>query len=215
MAYKNLTDSKPATMATMRNTAVTVAEAKLEGIKDMVKFFKHLLFLTGLYDTIHDKILDARLDTFAQSLELACEFEAIQLNHKCSQRIAVVKTELQPEDANTIAWETLMEEEFKQVDKFRLETTGFCPRRTTRGQLARVPLTALVIPTYLVATARRRATCRRSVTPIAETILPWWMPMASLMRTTVTTTWLKRRTSSIKSMMPRWGPLLTSAHITI
>jgi hypothetical protein len=70
-AYKHLTDSKPASMAIVRNTAATVAEAQLEGMTDMAMFFKHQLFLTSLCDNLCNKVLKAKKDTFAQSLELA------------------------------------------------------------------------------------------------------------------------------------------------
>jgi len=81
-AYKHLIDSKPATMAAVRNAAAIIAEAKAEGMADMGKFFKHQLFLAGLSDNVCDKVLEAKKDTFAQSLELAHELEAIQLDHR-------------------------------------------------------------------------------------------------------------------------------------
>jgi hypothetical protein len=80
-AYKHLIDSKPATMATVRKAAPTIAKAKAEGMADMGKFFKQHLFLTGLSDNICDKVLEAKMDTFAQSFELAQELKAIQLDH--------------------------------------------------------------------------------------------------------------------------------------
>jgi hypothetical protein len=48
MAYKRLTDSKLATMATIRLASATGAQAKLKGMNYMAKFFKHQLFLPGL-----------------------------------------------------------------------------------------------------------------------------------------------------------------------
>jgi hypothetical protein len=71
MAYKPLTDSKPATMAATRLAGATPDQAKLKGMKDVAKFFKHQLFLAGLRNNLHDKVLEAKKDTFAQSLELA------------------------------------------------------------------------------------------------------------------------------------------------
>ncbi len=68
-------------MVTVRNNAATVAEAKLEGITDMGKFFKDQLFLASLSNNLCDKTLEAKKDTFTQSLELALELEAIQLHH--------------------------------------------------------------------------------------------------------------------------------------
>jgi hypothetical protein len=66
--YKHLTDSKPATMVAVRNPTATVAEAKLESIANMGKFFKHQLFQASLSDNLRDKTLEAKKGTFAQSL---------------------------------------------------------------------------------------------------------------------------------------------------
>jgi hypothetical protein len=61
MAYKCLTDKKPAAMAAVRvNIAAgaTEAEIKAEGVTDAFKFIKHQLFLAGLKDGICDKVLE-------------------------------------------------------------------------------------------------------------------------------------------------------------
>jgi hypothetical protein len=71
MAYNRLYDSKPATMATEKNAAATVAKAKKEGMNDMAKFFKHQLFLASINYNIRDKVLETKKDTFTQSLKLA------------------------------------------------------------------------------------------------------------------------------------------------
>jgi hypothetical protein len=71
--------------------------------------------LAGLSDNLRDKTLEAKKDTFAQSLELARELEAIQLDHRRSPKIAAVKAKLQREEANIIAWESLTEEKIEQV----------------------------------------------------------------------------------------------------
>jgi hypothetical protein len=129
-AYKRITDSKPATMATVRLAGATPDQAKLEGMKDMAKFFKHQLFLAGLSDNLRDKVLEAKKDTFTESLDLARELESIQLDHRRSQKIAAVKAELQPEEASTIAWESLTEEEVEQVAAIRAKNNRFQPKRT-------------------------------------------------------------------------------------
>ncbi len=36
-------------------------------MKDMAKSFKHKLFLTGLRDSLCDKVLEAKKDTFAKT----------------------------------------------------------------------------------------------------------------------------------------------------
>jgi hypothetical protein len=113
MAHKHLTDNKPTTMAAIRLPGATVDQAKVEGIADKAKFFKHQLFLTSIKDVLQDKVLEAQKETFAQSLKLARELESIKNNHKHSQRIAMVKAELQLEEANTIAWEILTEDELE------------------------------------------------------------------------------------------------------
>jgi hypothetical protein len=48
MAYKRLTDNKPATLPAIRLAGAIVAQAKLKGMNDMAKFFKHLLFLADI-----------------------------------------------------------------------------------------------------------------------------------------------------------------------
>jgi len=65
--YKRLTDSKPPTMTTVRLAGGIPDQAKLEGMKDMSKFFKHQLFLTGLSNSLCDKVLEAKKDTFAKA----------------------------------------------------------------------------------------------------------------------------------------------------
>jgi hypothetical protein len=83
MAYKRLYDSKPATIGTIRNAAATIAQAKAEGITDMVKFFKHQLFLAALSDHLQDKVLEAKKDKFKESLRLAFELKSMRADHKC------------------------------------------------------------------------------------------------------------------------------------
>jgi hypothetical protein len=186
-------------MVNVRNAAATVAEAKLEGITDMGKFFKHQLFLAGLSDILHEKTLEAKNDTFAQSLELARELEAIQLDHKRSLKIAAVKAELQPEEARTIAWESL-----SRWPQFEPGTTGSHLRRISLGPTNKVAPMALGTTASCVAIAKRKDTCRRNATPASMTRCPWWMPMASPMTTGSTT--LPRMTSLTRSTKtPRWG----------
>jgi hypothetical protein len=63
-------------------------------------------------------------------LDLARELESIQLDHRRSQKIAAVKAELQPEEASTIAWESLTEEEVEQVAAIRAKNNRYQPKRT-------------------------------------------------------------------------------------
>jgi hypothetical protein len=98
-AHKHLTDNKPATMAVVRAAGPTLAEAKAEGISDAFKFVKHQLFLAGLKDGRHDKVLQAKKDTFNERVKVARNLETIQNNHKRLSKIAAIKAELQPEEA--------------------------------------------------------------------------------------------------------------------
>jgi len=71
VAYDRLIDNKPATMAAVRLAGATFAQAKAEGINDMALFFKHQLFLAGIKDPIHDKVLEAGKATFQESMKLS------------------------------------------------------------------------------------------------------------------------------------------------
>jgi Retrotransposon gag protein len=73
MAYKQLTDNKPVNMANLRLAGATITQTKLEGMNDMAKFFKHQLFRASLDNPLCNKVLEARKDTFAQSLDLVQE----------------------------------------------------------------------------------------------------------------------------------------------
>ncbi len=91
-AHKLFTDNKPATMAAVGAVAPTVAEAKAKGISDTFKFAKHQLFLAGLKDGLRDKVLQAKKDTFNESVKVARNLETIQNDHKRLNKIAAVKT---------------------------------------------------------------------------------------------------------------------------
>jgi hypothetical protein len=105
MAYKRLTDNRPATMAAIRAMAPTIQEAKAESIADAFKFVKHQLILARLKDIICDKVLEAHRDSFNQSVKMACNLETIQNDHKRSQKIAAIKAELQQKETNNIVGE--------------------------------------------------------------------------------------------------------------
>ncbi len=102
MAYKHLTDKKPATMAAVRSTiaaGATKAEFKAEGISDAFKFIKHQLFLAGLKDGIRDKVLEAAKDTFTESVKVARNLETIQNDHKRLNKINAIKNDMDDEKA--------------------------------------------------------------------------------------------------------------------
>ncbi len=80
MAYKRLTDKKPAAMAAVRvniTAGATEAEIKAEGVTDAFKFIKHQLFLAGLKDGIRDKVLEMEKPTFTESVKAARNLETI------------------------------------------------------------------------------------------------------------------------------------------
>jgi hypothetical protein len=121
-------------MATVMNATATMAEAKQEQINDKAKFFKHQLFLAGLSDSLRVKVLEAKIDTFSQGLELACKLESIKLDHKHSKIIAAIKAQLSLDEADTIVWEHLTEEEIKQVATIRAHNNRFPPRNNSNRQ---------------------------------------------------------------------------------
>jgi hypothetical protein len=135
-AYTRLYDSRPEAMATVRAAgSAPIADVKKEGINDMAKFFKHQLFLAGIHNHLWDKVLEVKKDTFYQSLDLAHELEAIQLDHKHTQKVAALQAHLPEEEAKTITWEKLSKEEIKQVTTIQTHNNHFMPKanRTTHS----------------------------------------------------------------------------------
>jgi hypothetical protein len=120
MAYKRLTDKKPATMAAVRAVArAAAAGIKAEGINDAFKFIKYQLFLAGLKDGICNKVLEAAKDTFTESVKVARNLETIQNDHKRLNRINAIKEELEEERAMEIIWENLSDQELNQLAVIR------------------------------------------------------------------------------------------------
>jgi hypothetical protein len=116
MAYKRLTDKKPAAMANVCAAVVAApADVKAEGISDAFKFIKHQLFLAGLKDGIRDKVLEAAKDTFTESIKVARNLETIQNDHKRLNRINTIKQDLQEERAKEIIWENLSDQKLNQL----------------------------------------------------------------------------------------------------
>jgi hypothetical protein len=137
MAYKRLTDKKPAAMAAIRAAVSSnPADVKAEGITDAFKFIKHQLFLAGLKDGICDKVLEAAKDTFTESVKVARNLETIQNDHKRLNHINAIKQELQEERAKEIIWENLSDQELNQcvvIRYFRSQING----RSNNGNQAR------------------------------------------------------------------------------
>jgi hypothetical protein len=122
MAYKCLTDKKPAAMAAVRcNIAAGAneAEIKAEGISDAFKIIKHQLFLAGLKDGIRDKVLEAAKDTFTESVKVAHNLETIQNDHKRLNKINAIKSDMDEEKANDIIWDKLSDDQLAQLAAIR------------------------------------------------------------------------------------------------
>ncbi len=121
VAYDRLIDNKPATMATVRLAGATIDQAKAQGINDMALFFKHQLFLAGIKDPIRDKVLETGKASFQESMKLAREIEAIQKDRKRLQKIAAIKSTMQPSEANAIFWDELADKEIEQIAAVRCQ----------------------------------------------------------------------------------------------
>jgi hypothetical protein len=120
MAYKCLTDKKRVAMAVVRAAGgAAPADIKAEGVSDAFKFIKHQLFLAGLKDGIHDKVLEAAKDTFTESVKVAHNLETIQNDHKRLNRINNIKQELEEERAKEIIWDNLSEDQLAQLSVIR------------------------------------------------------------------------------------------------
>jgi hypothetical protein len=122
MAYKHLTDKKPATMAAVRGTiaaGATEAEVKAEGISDAFIFIKHQPFLAGLKDGIRDKVLEATKDTFTESVKVTRNLEMIQNDHKRLNRINAIKNDMEEEKAKEITWDNLSDDQLAQLAAIR------------------------------------------------------------------------------------------------
>jgi hypothetical protein len=122
MAYKRLTDKKPATMAAVQGTiaaGATEAEVKAEGISDAFKFIKHQLFLAGLKDGIRDKVLEAAKDTFTESIKVARNLETIQNDHKRLNKINTIRNDMDEDRAKEIVWDNLSDDQLAQLAAIR------------------------------------------------------------------------------------------------
>jgi hypothetical protein len=119
VAYDCLIDNKPTTMAAVRLAGATVDQTKAEDINDMALFFKHQLFLAGIKDPFRNKVLEAGKAMFMESMKLSREIEAIQNDRKKSQKIAAIKSTMQPSEADAIFWDELADKEIEQIAAVR------------------------------------------------------------------------------------------------
>jgi hypothetical protein len=136
MAYKHLTDKKPAAMAAVRAAVgAAAADLKVEGINNAFKFIKHQLFLAGLKDGIRDKVLEAAKDTFTESVKVPRNLETIQNDHKRLNRINTIKQELEEERAKEIIWENLSDQELNQLAVIRYTRNQYNNRGNNSNQV--------------------------------------------------------------------------------
>jgi hypothetical protein len=137
VAYDRLIDNRPAAIANVRAAAgAAPADVKKEGINDMALFFKHQLFLAGIKEPIRDRVLAAGKATFQESMKLARELEAIHNDKKRTHKIATIKAAIGPEEATTIFWDEIANEDLDKVAAVRQNRP---PRPAPRSTPAAAP----------------------------------------------------------------------------
>jgi hypothetical protein len=177
MAYKCLTDKRPAAMAVVRAAGgAAPADIKAEGVSDAFKFIKHQLFLASLKDGIHDKVLEAAKDTFTESIKIARNLETTQNDHKRLKRINAIKQELEEERAKEIIWDNLSDDQLAQLAVIRYTQDRYnnCNSNSSNNQARST--TAVRNLTPPADTARKRVISRRIASPARGTRLPWLTP---------------------------------------
>jgi hypothetical protein len=146
MAYKRLTDKKPAALAAVCVTiaaGATEAEIKAEGVGDAFMFIKHQLFLAGLRDGLRDKVLEMEKPTFTESIKAARNLETIQNDQKRLNKINAIKQEIGEEKAREIIWEDLPDDQLGQLAVLRFQQKRIDNRNQARSSTAvRNPNTA-------------------------------------------------------------------------
>jgi hypothetical protein len=145
MAYKRLTDKKPAAMAAVHvNIAAgaTEAEIKNKGITDAFKFIKHQLFLAGLKDGIRDKVLEMEKPTFTESVKAARNLETIQNDQIGINRINAIKQEIGEDKAREIIWEDLPDDQLGQLAVLRFQQKRIINNQARSNTAIRNPNTA-------------------------------------------------------------------------
>jgi hypothetical protein len=128
---------RPAAINTVRAAAgIAPDDNKKEGINDMALFFKHQLFLAGIKEPNRDRVLEAGKATFKESMKLARELEAIHNDKRRSHKIAAIKTSIGPEEAATIFWDEIADED---LDKVAAVRQNRAPRPAPRSAPAAAP----------------------------------------------------------------------------
>jgi Retrotransposon gag protein len=145
MAYKRLTDKKPAALAAVRVTiaaGATEAEIKAEGVADAFMFIKHQLFLAGLRDGLRDKVLEMEKPTFTESVKAAHNLETIQNDQKRLNKINAIKQEIGEEKAREIIWEDLPDDQLGQLAVLRFQQKRITNNQACSNTAVRNPNTA-------------------------------------------------------------------------
>jgi hypothetical protein len=137
VAYDCLIDNRPDAINTVRAAAgAAPADVKKEGINDMALFFKHQLFLAGIKEPIRDKVLEAGKASFQESMKLARELEAIHNDKRRTHKISAIKAAMTPEEAATIFWDEIADED---LDKVAAVCQNRAPRPPPRNASAAAP----------------------------------------------------------------------------
>ncbi len=137
VAYDRLINNRPDAINTVRATAGTpAADVKIEGINDMALFFKHQLFLAGIKEPIRDKVLEAGKASFQESMKLARELEAIHNDKRRTRKIAAIKAAMTPEEAATVFWDEIADED---LDKVAAVCQNRAPRPPPRNTSSAAP----------------------------------------------------------------------------
>jgi hypothetical protein len=145
MAYKRLTDKKPATLAAVRVTipaGATEAEIKAEGVADAFMFIKHQLILAGLRDGLRDKVLKMEKPTFTESVKAARNLETIQNDQKRLNKINAIKQEIGKDKAREIIWEDLPDDQLGQLAVLRFQQKRITNNQARSNTAVRNPNTA-------------------------------------------------------------------------
>jgi hypothetical protein len=75
--------------------------------------------------------LEAAKATFKERVKAVRNLETILNDHQRLDKIAAVKAELQPEEANDVIWENLTEQEIEQVAALQTRNNQFPPKSSS------------------------------------------------------------------------------------
>ena len=99
--------------------AADLTAMKTEGIKDMEQFFRHQLFMAGLWDDLQAKVMDAGKATLHESMRYAQEIEVIQHDKRGRAVAAIAATNISDTPVAEEEEDDFTEEELKAVNAIR------------------------------------------------------------------------------------------------